>query len=98
MWVPREVNKLDKPCVLKVPQEPTEEVVMRHRSMGHPHFEAWCPHCVRGRAKSNPRAKVERVYRVPMMCADYMTMGERPDEVSGEREKGHTDQDGGSTC
>ena len=81
--------------MLKVPVAPTEEAVMRHRATGHPHFEPWCPHCVRGMAKSDPRCKVDRVYRVPMFCADYMTMSERPEEV-GEQEKGKEEHDKGS--
>ena len=43
--------------VMKCPEEPSAEEVARHFAMGHPHFQAWCPHCVRGRGGSAPHRR-----------------------------------------
>ena len=64
--------------VMKCPEEPSAEEVARHFAIGHPHFQSWCPHCVRGRGESAPHRRGNgEAGGIPQLCLDYMTMGDR---------------------
>ena len=82
--------------VMGCPEEPSAEEVARHFAMGHPHFQAWCPHCVRGRGESAPHRRGDgEAGGIPQLCLDYMTMGDREEDKLGS-EKGEQTKDVGT--
>ena len=68
---------------------PTWEVIREHE-LTHLPFRAWCPHCVRGRARDDMHLRHEIVGTRARISWDYMYMHEtdsgevRPEVVSGE--------------
>ena len=48
----------------------------------HTPFRAWCPHCVKGRAKNEPHwEKIkEDKERIPVVALDYMWMKSKKDK------------------
>ena len=56
---------------LKDPGEPTQQEWDDHIRT-HVPFRAWCPHCVRGRAKNAPHLMVSRdADAIPVISFDY---------------------------
>lgn len=61
--------------IVKTPVDPGPKGRETHIAMGHPKFEEWCPHCVRGGAQNRPRRKKgKRKARLVRICMDCMTM------------------------
>jgi len=60
------------------PVRPTEAEVEIHNATHIP-FRSWCPHCVAGRAKSNPHHQTDqdRPCAIPVVSLDYAFMGEK---------------------
>ena len=85
-----------KPKKVNVQERPSTEEVEEHNLTGHAVFRSWCPHCVSGRAVSNPhlrRDEKEDEEAVPMVSVDYMFMHDNKDPELGR--KGKEDEDGG---
>ena len=62
------------PKLKKVVTKPTPEEVERHM-VTHIPFREWCPHCVAGKSKIDPRLKRSRDERaIPKISLDYMYM------------------------
>ena len=68
--------------------EPTEEEVMRHVTMGHPHFRSWCPSCVRGRGKSGVHKKGKDEEFGEGRKGKEMELGKGMKRRKGRKEKG----------
>ena len=66
---------------MRKPEEPTQKEFEDHM-ISHMPFRAWCPHCVKGRAKSEPhpvkKEKAEEV--IPVISMDYMWMKSAEDK------------------
>ena len=58
-----------------VSDKPSKREVEEHMATHIP-FRSWCPHCVRGKSKSTPRAKRKEgeEEEVPVISVDYMYM------------------------
>ena len=78
--VPNEAAKMKK---VLVPKAPTKDAVDDHNLKGHVKFEAWCQHCVRGRAQEGQhrRNEVGESKEVPTIAIDHMWMGEQGEEI-----------------
>ena len=73
---------------IRKPEEPTQRELEEHRVLRMP-FRAWCPHCVKGRAKSEPHriAKRKDEETVPTVSMDYMWMKSKEErKQNGENE------------
>ena len=71
--------------------------VEEHNAKGHVHFEAWCEHCVRGRAQENQHRRSEgyEVREIPNVAIDYCWMGKKDEEI-GMPILGGIDEESGS--
>ena len=67
---------ITKPKAMKTPALPSQDVVDGHNLL-HLDFQAWCKHCVDGRAQDNPHFKVS-VAKDPsgkaVIQVDYMLL------------------------
>ena len=72
------------PCVLRAPQRVSQADREAHEAT-HAPFKAWCPYCVRGRARNYPhrRRGDERRDGVPRISLDYFYMS-KADEAASE--------------
>ena len=52
-------NKGRRPIASPVPERPIEQEVLEHNTTHSPP-QAWCPHCVKGRAKNEPHRRERR--------------------------------------
>ena len=62
-----------------VPETPSREEVLRHR-LTHRPYRNWCPHCVRGKGRSDPHLRStqkDAQSDVPKVVADYFFVGQR---------------------
>ena len=62
-----------------VPETPSREEVLRHR-LTHRPYRSWCPHCVRGKGRSDPHLRStqkDAQSDVPKVVADYFFVGQR---------------------
>ena len=66
-----------RPKTLPSPYTPSRQEIIEH-NITHIPFRAWCPHCVRGKAKCLPHyfksKKSEDEPTVPVVCMDYAFM------------------------
>ena len=71
----------DKPevRVAPIPQAPSRQEALEH-ACTHCPFRSWCPHCVRGKAKSglHMSGTGSTHDEVPLVAFDYAFVGERP--------------------
>ena len=71
----------DKPevRVAPIPQAPSRQEALEH-ACTHCPFRSWCPHCVRGKAKSglHMSGTGSSHDEVPLVAFDYAFVGERP--------------------
>ncbi len=64
------------PRGLPEPRTPTEEEKQAHRLTGHMPLAAWCPSCVKGRAKDAPHRKQGAHQEAqPIIQLDYHELG-----------------------
>ena len=69
-----------RPKVITMPRAPKQEEVDEHNTTHCP-FRAWCPHCVAGKAVSDPHVhKGTDDNGVPIVSIDYMYMTEGTEE------------------
>ena len=65
-----------------IPARPSQKEVDNHM-LTHLPYRAWCPHCVRGKAKGKPHPRDKDGSKtIPTMVLDYMFMHES--QASGE--------------
>lgn len=67
---------------ITAPHRPSRREIEEHMRT-HVPFKAWCPHCVRGKAKSRPHFRSnnsDREAQVPVIAIDYMYMNEDDEE------------------
>ena len=71
---------------IRRPEEPTQREFEEHMVLHLP-FRAWCPHCVKGRAKSEPHKanKESEESTIPTIAMDYMWM--KSEEESRQRKE-----------
>ena len=49
--------------------------------MNHAKFRSWCPHCIKGRAKSFPHQKIKnKDADIPIVSIDYAFMNDDKDK------------------
>lgn len=91
---PREEKKIR---LVPIPVRPQAWQVEEHNVKGHVHFEAWCEHCVRGRAQENQHRRCEghEVREIPNVAIDYCWMGKKDEEI-GMPILGGIDEESGS--
>ena len=72
---------------IRKPEEPTQREFEEHMVLHLP-FRAWCPHCVKGRAKSEPHKvnKEKEDETIPTVSMYYMRM-------KSNEERTHRDAD-----
>ena len=76
-----------RPIYRKLALEPTQEEIEEH-NLNHASFRSWCPHCVKGQAKSFPHKRViSRYHEVPVISIDYAFMSDDKDKRD-DSEKG----------
>ena len=66
-------NRTVKKKTLRKPEEPAQREFEEHMVLHIP-FRAWCPHCVKGRAKAGPHKDSKAENSVPMIAMDYCYM------------------------
>ena len=73
--------------IMRKPEDPTQEEFDTHM-VTHMPFRAWCPHCVKGRAKAGPHRKLGKreICEIPTIGMDYTYMKSRADR-EGEQEQ-----------
>ena len=73
--------------VMRKPEDPTQEEFEAHM-VTHMPFRAWCPHCIKGRAKAGPHRKLGKRENceIPTIGMDYTYMKSRADR-EGEPEQ-----------
>ena len=87
----KEIEEEDEEIVAarfrRLQAEPTREEIEEH-NIDHARFRSWCPHCVRGRAKSFPHRhdKGKKIREVPKISIDYGFIDDSKDK--NEEEKG----------
>ena len=69
--------------ILRKPQEPTQKEFEEHMVLHLP-FRAWCPHCVKGRAKAGPHRESRSEATVPTIAMDYCYMKSQEDNRNRE--------------
>ena len=62
------------------PSPPSRQEALEHNCTHIP-FRSWCPHCVRGKAKSDHHRAGEGlgVSETPVVSFDYASIGDKPD-------------------
>ena len=70
---------------IRRPEEPTQREFEEHMVLHMP-FRAWCPHRVKGRAKSEPHwiVKEKEEETVPTLSMDYMWMNSKEESKQNE--------------
>ena len=68
---------------LRKPEEPTQKEFEEHMVLHIP-FRAWCPHCVKGRAKAGPHRTDNSEKTIPTVAMDYCYMKSKDDDRSKE--------------
>ena len=61
------------PKIVRKPDEPTRKEFEEHMVLHIP-FRAWCPHCVKGRAKAGPHRENKSENAIPTIAMDYCYM------------------------
>ena len=74
--------------VLPSPSPPSRQEMLEH-NITHVPFRNWCPHCLAGKAKSMKHMQGAGlgVSETPVVSMDYMFMGDRGRESTGEGEE-----------
>ena len=60
-----------------IPDTPSREQVRLHR-LTHRPFRSWCPHCIRGKGRSDPHKKSSQKgveSEIPKIASDYFFVG-----------------------
>ena len=71
----------------KLADEPTQEEIDEH-NLNHANFREWCPHCIKGKAKSFPHRKsISKAVDIPIISIDYAFMNDDKDK-NEDQEKG----------
>lgn len=74
-----------EPKGVKIEYRPSKEEMDAHM-LTHIPFKSWCPHCVKGKAKSKPHLRMnngKEECTVPIVSIDYMFLGCKHDEEQG---------------
>ena len=70
-----------------ITKEPTQEDIDEH-NLDHAQFRSWCPHCIKGRAKSYPHlTKKNKDRDNPIINIDYAFMNDDRDKKD-DQDKG----------
>ena len=62
-----------------IPDTPSREQVRAHR-LTHRPFRSWCPHCIRGKGRSDPHKQSSQKNvesEIPKIASDYFFVGQR---------------------
>ena len=72
-----------------IPDTPSREQVRLHR-LTHRPFRSWCPHCVRGKGRSDQHRRSgqkDEQSEIPKVVSDYFFVGQRRPNGREEREQ-----------
>ena len=69
--------------VVRKPEEPTQKELEEHM-VTHIPFRAWCPHCVKGRAKAGPHRENKSENTMPTIDMDYCYMKYKDDDRNND--------------
>ena len=71
-----------------IPDTPSREQVRIHR-LTHRPFRSWCPHCIRGKGRSDQHRQSSQKdvhSEIPKIVSDYFFVGQRRPKEREERE------------
>ena len=72
-----------------IPDTPSKEQVRQHR-LTHRPFRSWCPHCIRGKGRSDQHRQSSQKdlhTEIPKIASDYFYVGQRRPRGKEERDR-----------